>query len=152
MITADYRVVRWCVTSLNVSEQAAAVAMIETVPVLALVLADGNYDRGRVYDAVAAKGGQLLTPVPDNAGQGHHPQSPHRLEAIDAYRDWGRYVYPERIRVEQGLAHMSTFGGGLGPLPTWVRTLERVRRWVGAKVTLYHVRRALRNRQTNHAA
>jgi|MudIll2142460700_1097286.scaffolds.fasta_scaffold300189_2 hypothetical protein len=152
MITADYRVLTWCVTALNVSEQTAAMALIETVPVLGLVLADGNYDGGPVYDAVAAKGGQLLTPLSDNAGQGHRQQSPHRLSAIDLYRDWGRYVYPERIRVEQGLAHMATFGGGLGPLPTWVRTLERVRRWVGAKMILYHVRRRVRRQETLHAA
>jgi hypothetical protein len=152
LLTADYRVVNWSVTALNVSEQAVAVALVETVPILGLVLADGNYDGTPVYDAVAAKGGQLMTPVPDNAGQGHRRTSPHRLSGIDLYRDWGRYIYRERIRVEQGLAHMATFGGGLGALPPWVRTLERVRRWVGVKVTLYHVRRMLRKQETPQAA
>jgi hypothetical protein len=152
LVTADYRVVSWCVTALNVSEQTAAVALIEVMPTLGLVLADGNYDSTPVYDAVAAKGGQLMTPVPDNAGQGHHRQSPHRLSGIDLYHDWGRYLYRERIRVEQGLSHMATFGGGLGPLPPWVRTLERVRRWVGVKVTLYHLRRMLRKQETPRAA
>jgi hypothetical protein len=152
LISADYRVISWCVTPLNVFEQKAAVAMVETQPVLGVVLADGNFDGGPLYDAVASKGGQLLTPVAENAGQSHHPQSPHRLAGIDFYRDWGRYLYRERIRVEQALAHVSSFGGGLAPLPAWVRTLPRVRRWVGVKLTLYHVRRMLRTQKLPRAA
>lgn len=152
LMTADYRVASWCVTALNVSEQTAAVALIREGPRLGLVLADGNYDSGPVYDAVAAQGGQLMTPVPAHAGRGHRRQSPHRLSGIDLYGDWGRYVYRERIRVEQGLAHMATFGGGLGPLPAWVRTLDRVRRWVGVKVVLYHLRRTLRKGEPLRAA
>ena len=36
------------------------------------------------------------------------------------------------------------YGGGLGPLPPWVRTLERARRWVGAKLILHHARLAVK--------
>jgi hypothetical protein len=80
-----------------------------------------------------------------------HP-SLYRLAGIDFCRDRGRYLYPERIRVEQGLTHMSTSGGELGRLPAWVRTLPRVQRWVGVKITLYHVRRMRRKHEKPHVA
>lgn len=117
LMSADYRVMSWSVTPLNVAESTVARALVLTVPRLSWVLADGNYDAGRLYDAIAEKGGQLMTPFAENAGQSHRPQSVHRLEAIADYRSWGKYLYPQRIRVEQGLAHMATFGGGLGPCP-----------------------------------
>ena len=35
---------------------------------------------------------------------------------------------------------LSCYGGGLGPLPAWVRRITRVTRWVTAKVALYNAR------------
>ena len=103
---------------------------------LGIVLADGNYDSGRLYDGVDACGGQLLTPLPKNAGYGHGPQSPSRWEAVRAWEGVAGYVYRDRIAVERYFAHQSAFGGGLAPLPPWVRTLPRVRRWIGAKLII----------------
>jgi hypothetical protein len=37
-------------------------------------------------------------------------------------------------------------GGGLGPLPAWVRGLRRVTRWTGAKIILYNARIQVRKR------
>jgi hypothetical protein len=38
-------------------------------------------------------------------------------------------------------AHQSTYGGGVGLLPAWFRSLPRVQRWVGAKLILLHAKR-----------
>ena len=147
LVTEDGRVPTWKVTSLNVSEPRVAEELVDSTRgrfSLGLVLADGNYDSGRLYDRVASVGGRLLTPLPKNAGRGHRPQSPSRLEAAEAWRGIGGYVYRDRIAVERSFAHQSAYGGGLAPLPAWVRTLPRVRRWVGTKLILYHARQVAR--------
>jgi hypothetical protein len=147
LVTEDGRVSRWSVTSLNTSEKRVAEKLIESTRGsldLGLVLADGNYDSGRLYDRVARCGGHLLTPLPENAGGGHRAQSPSRLEAARAWAGIAGYVYRDRLAVERCFAQQSSFGGGLGPLPPWVRTLPRVRRWVGTKLIIYHARRTAR--------
>jgi hypothetical protein len=142
--TEDRRILCWSVEPLNVDERPVAAEMIRQLCLPALLLGDGQFDSNPLYVLTRECGGQLLTPVPTHAGQGHREQSPERLAAIAAWRGIAGYVYRERIRVEQTFAHLTSFGGGLGPLPSWVRTLPRVRRWVGAKVILYHVRLKLR--------
>jgi len=126
------------VTSLNVSEPRVAEELVEStrgrLP-LGLVLADGNYDRGRLYDCVASVGGRLLTPLPKNAGGGHRRQSSSRLVAAEAWKGIAGYVYRDRLAVERFFAHQSAYGGGLALLPAWARTLPRVRRWVGTSLS-----------------
>lgn len=144
LVSEDSRVLTWKVTSLNTSEMRVAEELIASTcgrTPLNLVLGDGGYDSGRIYDQVAAQGGRLLTPLPANAGGGHRRQSPSRLEAAQAWKGIAGYVYRDRLAVERCFAHQSAFGGGLGPLPPWVRTLPRVRRWVGTKLIIYHARK-----------
>lgn len=140
----DGRIPVWSVTSLNRSEPKVAEELIRCARPGGLVLADGNYDSGTLYEAVAQHGGRLLTPLPQRAGRGHRRPSPKRLEAIAGWHGIAGYIYRERIVVERIFAHQSAFGGGLGPLPAWVRTLPRVRRWVGTKLIIYHARLAVR--------
>jgi hypothetical protein len=144
LASEDRRVLCWSVTPLNVDERPVAQVLLAHVRPGGLVLADGQYDASSLYEQAADSGGQLLTPLPANAGKGHHRQSPGRLLAIAAWRGVAGYLYRERIGVEQCLAHQCTFGGGLGPLPTWVRGQLRVERWVGAKLIIYHARLRIR--------
>jgi len=132
----------WEVTPLNEAETAAAVRLLGQAPGAGYVLADGNYDASPVFDAAAASGRQLVTPMPDpNAGKGHHYQSPHRLRCIELVRGaFGRSLYELRRRVEQLYGNAVSFGGGLGPPPAWVRGRERVRTWVWAKLLINAVR------------
>jgi hypothetical protein len=134
----------WKVTSLNVSEPCVAQELLAQLRPGGIGLGDGNYDSGDLYDEVARHGGMFITPLPDNAGEGHRKQSAARLLAIRV-RGLSTYVYRQRIAAEQRLSQLSSFGGGLSPLPAWVRTLPRVRRWIGAKLVIYHVRRATRS-------
>jgi len=142
LVSEDKRVLAWSVTSLNRAEVKVAEVLVDKARPCGLVLADNNYDSRKLYDMVASYGGQLLTPLPQNAGRGHVRQSPSRLVAAEAWKGIAGYVYKDRIIVERCFSHLSAFGGGLAPLPPWVRTLPRVRRWVGAKLIIYHARKA----------
>jgi hypothetical protein len=151
--TEDRRIPVFSVQSLNTGEPLVAQAMVPYLPVLdaqALVLADSNYDSTQLYNALASKNGALLVKP---RGFAQHPKTreqsgPIRREALDLwthYAPLARLVYKQRIHVEGILSNLTSYGGGLGPLQAWVRTLSRVRRWVGCKIILYHVRLRLRN-------
>ena len=142
--TRDGRIPIWSVMPLNVSEKTVAGELLEYGQARGIVLADGNYDAGWLYDRVDQSGGQLITPLPENVGGGHRWQSPARLRAAAFWPNLGGYIYRQRPGVERIFAHLSAFGGGLAPLPPWVRTLPRVRRWIGTKLILYHARMQLR--------
>jgi hypothetical protein len=139
-VTNDGRIPVWSVMPLNVNEKPVAHEMLRYRYADGLVLADGEYDSRALYDAVDADGGHLLTPLPKNAGKGHGPQSRARNAAAVAWRGIAGYVYRDRCGVERFFAHMSAYGGGFAGLAPWVRTLVRVRRWVGAKLIIHHAR------------
>lgn len=144
------------VTPLNGSESITARALVEFMNLSgALVRADSSYDSNALYQAIAQRGGRLIAPrKKPGRGLGHHPQHPHRLQAIQLLEgsSEARTIHRRlRIRVEQGLAHMTNLPFGLAPLPNWVRRLERVRRWVLAKISLYHLHLNLRLCNTNVA-
>lgn len=128
----------WAITPLNEAEAAVAERLLKQAPGAGYVLADGNYDASALFDAAAASGYQLVTPMPNpNAGRGHRYQSPHRLRCIDLMRgDFGRGLYRERRGIERWYGNAVSFAGGLSPLPAWVRGLERVRSWVWAKLLI----------------
>jgi hypothetical protein len=150
--TEDRRIPVFSVQSLNVGESPVAQAMVAFMPLLprqALVLADANYDATNLYTALAAKNGALLVKP---RGFAQHPKTreqsgPIRREALTLWTQLtpvAHYVYHQRIEVEGVLSNLTCYGGGLGPLPAWTRTLTRVTRWVGCKIILYHVRLILR--------
>jgi hypothetical protein len=150
--TEDGRVPVWCVLALSAHEAVAArELLVPAMPDLsprALVLADGNYDDKALHAAVAARGGRLLARP---RGWGRHrttrsAMGPARRQSLAVWGDRSgagvpaRSVYRKRIAVERTFSSLCSCGGGLGPLPGWVRRLPRVRRWVGAKILLYHAR------------
>ena len=143
---ADGRVPVWSLEPLNVSEKTVAGHLLACRSPDGLVLADRNYDAGHLYDQVADAGGQLMTPPPKNVGGGHRRASVPRLANAVCWPNLGKYVYQERLTVERILGWQCSSAVGLYALPPWVRTLPRVRRWVGAKLIIYHVHRRLRRR------
>ena len=133
-------VVAWRVASMNVAEMSVAPELLGQAPAKSLVLADANYDRTPLYEGAHAAGVTLLARPRKNAGKGHRPQSPIRLASIALWNtDPQKHIYM-RWHVERAQAHQSTFAGGLQPLPTWIRRLPRVERWVAAKLVIYHAR------------
>jgi hypothetical protein len=137
----------WSVEPLNVCETKAAEALL---PELAgrgggYLLADGEYDADAVFDAAGAVGYQLVAPREDpGAGLGHRRQSPYRLRCIELLRGtvgaagslrdriergfgaFGRELHALRGRIERSFGNATSFAGGLGPLPAWVRRRHRV--------------------------
>ena len=131
----------WEVTPLNVHELVVADRLVDQLGHGGYLLADGNYDSGPLADPAAARGYQLVTPLPANAGQGHRPQSAARLRNRDLLAgQFGKDLYQQRGAIERGFGNLTSFAAGLGPLAAWVRRLHRVRTWVWAKLLINGVR------------
>lgn len=148
LVTADRRIAAWSLLPMNVNEMEVARGMLHhavRVPQGAVILADGAYDAHKLHKDVAARGGWLWTKP---RGMAQHAVTLRQMgkarRALLAV--WtqtpkeARRIYRLRIHVEGTLSNLTSCAGGLGPLPGFVRRLERVKRWVGAKILLYHAR------------
>ena len=139
----------WEVTAMREYEGAVAERLPTQVRGKGVLLGDGNYEAGRLYDAAAASGYQLLAP-PDarDTGVGHRYRSPHRRRALDRFADGlGWALYRGRTAIERLFGNAGSFGGGLGPLPNWVRRRGRVERWVWCKLVVNAARILYRRQQ-----
>jgi hypothetical protein len=147
--TADGRIPVWAVTPMNVQEQTVAPLLLAGRNIRGLLLADGNYDGAPLYARVDEAGGALLTPLRAVAvtEKSRREMPAARRAAIDAWEHDGqrtRRVYARRRRIESVFANATSFGGGLSPLPAWVRRIDRVRRWIGGKLIIHHARLRVR--------
>jgi hypothetical protein len=135
--------------SLNVGEPNTARAFLDVVTPGTLILADGNYDSGPLYQAIADRKSMLLTRLRSTKRSEKQLKKvcPARLAAIILWQDYAEVcdqTMKTRDEVERVFGALTSFGGGLAPLPAWVRRLTRVRRWVAAKIIIYHARLFLR--------
>jgi hypothetical protein len=146
LATKQGGIAAWRLTPLNRNDKPIARELIEEARPQGMVLADGAYDSGALYDHVFKNGALLFTPLPANVGGGHRPQSAARLMAADLSKNNAAFLSRERLEIERIFSRQSSFGGGLAPLPAWVRRWERVNRWVTAKLILYHARLLLRSK------
>lgn len=143
--TEDGRIPLFIVRPLNEGEPKVARQLAPQVPPGQTVLADANYDSAPLYQALAERDSQLLTPL---KGRARSPRSLRRMPAARrrAIDLWDRRptfcqrLGRERIGIERIFSTLTCFGGGLAPLPHWVRRLHRVERWVTAKLAIYHAR------------
>jgi hypothetical protein len=142
--------IAWALAPMNVSEKTMARRLIPTLPGGGYLLGDAEYDANDLYDLAAAAGYQLVAPKrkakkKTGTGLGHRPQSPHRLRSIEIRKGrFGRRLYGRRRQIERDFGNATSFGGGLAPLPAWVRRFPRVRNWVHAKL-LINAARWIRN-------
>jgi DDE family transposase len=127
---------------MNKSEDKVAVEMMPELHGGGYMLGDGEYDASPVYDAAGAAGYQLLAPREHpEAGLGHHYQSPYRLRCIELMRSsFGQGIYRLRGDIEREYGVLTSFSGGLSPLPAWVRHQNRVWMWAAAKLVINAVR------------
>lgn len=149
IVDAGGAVEAWQVTSLLGGEPTVGLDLVGQVHLQAAILrGDSNYDSNVLYAAVAQRGGRLIAPrKKPGTGLSTRQHHPHRLRAIAELetRLKGRADHDlHRIRVEQTLGQLTCVSFGLWGLPPSVRRLHRVRRWVAAKIALYHVLRWLR--------
>jgi hypothetical protein len=142
----------WDVRPLNVNEKDVAHDLLTELEGGGYLLADGQYDSSRLHDACRRHNHQLFTPRssrPNPKGYGHRYISPHRVHAIEMLgREFGQAMLERRKAIERYFGHATIFGGGLAPLPAWVRRQHRVKRWLWAKLLINAVRITLRERLT----
>lgn len=137
-VPAVYRV-----HAMNINEDKVAEEMIpDLTGGGGYLLGDGEYDANGVFDAAGAAGYQLLAPRENpGAGLGHHYQSLYRLRCIDLMRSsFGQEIFRARGDIERDFGNLTSFGGGLSPLPSWVRHEKRVWLWVSAKLVINALR------------
>lgn len=140
----------WEVRPLNVNEVRVAQELILQLTGTGYLLADTQYDSSSLHDFCASHHYQLLAPGNRTAtGRGHTYQSPHRLHALDMLRrQFGKQLLKIRGVIERLFGNLTSFGGGLAPLPSWVRRQHRVERWVWAKLIINAIRIRLNQRLT----
>jgi hypothetical protein len=130
--------VAWALSSLNVSERRMAQKLLIALPGEGYVLGDSQYDVNYLYDAAAQAGYQLLAPQQrPSAALGHRRHSPRRIQGLTLLAtDFGKKLYRQRLRIEHRFAQLTSFVGGLAPLPFWVRRFNRVKLWVQSKLLI----------------
>jgi len=154
------RIVVFCVMGLNVAEQSVAAELLPHLPPLsseALVMMDSNYDSAPLHKLAGAMHIPLINPLKgqDRVGkQGHHPVTLRQMgetrrtlvSVWEKHPHLMEFVMKMRDDIERVFAALVCTGGGLAGLPAWVRTLARVRRWVGVKIILYNARLEVQER------
>jgi hypothetical protein len=130
----------WEATSLNVAEPDVAARMISSLKWGGgYILGDSSYDSNPLHDISLAVGYQLVAQRKrPRAALGHRRHSPGRLRCIDLLRgQFGQALYCLRKDVERQFGWLTNHGGGLAPLPNWVRRFHRVRLWIQAKLLVH---------------
>jgi hypothetical protein len=101
-----------------------------------------------VYRALRGARVPAVGPTEADTGGGHGYQSPHRRLALSWFADGlGWDLYRWRSSIERSFGNAGSFGGGLGPLPDWVRRLDRVAKWVWCKLVINAARIIYRRQQ-----
>lgn len=144
----------FAITTLNVCEKQMAARMIKRVGGYGYLLADAHYDASWLFDACHKQNHQLVCPrAKPGTGEGHHYVSPHRRRAIALLEvprnvsSFGHDLYHQRTSIERDFSQLVCFGAGLGPLPTWVRRIWRVRHWVFNKLLINAARIRINRRK-----
>jgi hypothetical protein len=133
--------VAWALSSLKVSERRMAQKLLTALPGEGYVLGDSQYDVNYLYDAAAQADYQLLAPQQrPGVALGHRRHSPRRIQGLALLAtDFGKKLYRQRLRIEHRFAQLTSFVGGLAPLPFWVRRFNRVKLWVQSKLLIHAV-------------
>lgn len=143
--TADGRIPQFRILAMNAGEPNTARELINRISPGSVVLADANYDSAKLYKSVAERGGFLFTRLKGRAkSQAHLKRMPSsRKQAIKLWENFPEQcesLLGYRHKIERIFSALTCFGGGLSPLPSWVRKLSRVEKWVSAKIIFYHAR------------
>jgi hypothetical protein len=130
--------IAWGLAPMNVSEKTMARHLIPTLPAGGYLLADSQYDANPLYNLANEAGFQLVAKKTKDRGRGglgHRRQSAGRLRSIELPTTaFGRALSNYRNSIESRFGAWVSCGGGLAPLPAWVRRFSRVRTWVQAKI------------------
>jgi len=138
----------WRLEPLNVADSHAALRLLQDHPGSGYVVADCTHDSNGLYQLAGTQGWQLIARPqrPKARGRGHRRQSPYRMRGLELLDNplaacgqvssFGQDLYDLRDTIERRFGFWGNFGGGLGPLPHWVRRPHRVVVWVAAKLII----------------
>ena len=108
------------------------------------LLADSTHDTNPLHKHARTHHFQLLAPrKKPGSALGHRDHDPARLRGIELLEgpsDFGRDLYTRRGDIERSFAHLGNFGGGLQPLPNFVRRPRRVAFWAISKLVFNGIR------------
>jgi hypothetical protein len=135
----------WRVAPMNKHEMKMAGRMVPTAGLSGYLVADCNYDANALHKVCDRAGNlQLLTPKRHGRGVGHRRHTQGRLHSVERttnpYPAFAQALLRNRDAIERSFGQLTSWGGGLGPLPAWVRTHRRVYRWVQAKLIINQAR------------
>jgi len=139
----------WEVAPLNVSEPDVAARLISILGRGGYVLGDKIFDSNPLHKVCWAVGAQLVAQRKrPGTGLGHRHHSLGRLRCIELLEhEFGQALYNCRDDIERQWGWLTNHGGGLAPLPNWVRRAPRVRIWVQAKLIIHAVYAHVRHPQ-----
>jgi hypothetical protein len=142
----------WEVTGLNESEMKIAKQLVQHVHQEGYLLGDKAFDGNELFNMAGARGLQLVAPKRRPGSYQYRRQSPYRMRVKDLLESqFGKALYDERNQIERHLGQLTNYGGGLAPLPNWVRRPHRVRTWIHAKL-IANARRTQLQHQTEMQA
>ena len=133
----------WDVRPANVAEPTTAAELVKRVPGEGYLLGDAAYDSNPLYNASANVGRSLVAPRKKpgtglGKGTEHHPQRLRSIELTE-HKDlhpFAQALHNRRSGIERQFGWLTTRHAGLQNLPSFVRRLPRVRRWIQAKLLL----------------
>jgi hypothetical protein len=112
------------------------------------LVADVTDDSNPLHEYAGGRGFQVVAPRRQpGTGLGHTPHAPGRLRAIEMLEgpdpsslSFGPSLYALRGQIERDYGNAGSFGGGLQPLPNFVRRPRRVALWVIGKLVINGLR------------
>jgi len=148
----------WRLEPMNRGESLVGAQLLREHPGAGYVVADSNYDTRRFYQAAGRAGWQAIVrpKYPHAQSRYRLAQNPFRARGLELAANplwplgqvasFGQDLLELRDIVERRFAAWTNFGGGLAPLPNWVRTPHRVVVWIHAKIILAMARDIKLNR------
>jgi hypothetical protein len=133
-----------CLGPLNLADSQAAWQVIQQLHGGGYLLADATHDCNPLFQQAGELGFQLLAPRKKPFTHlGHRQHNAWRLRSMQLLEgpgEFGPSLYRSREDIERNYGQLTSFGGGLQPLPSWVRHPRRVVLWVAAKLVINAVR------------
>lgn len=140
----------WRIAPMNKDERVMAHRMLKSTRAKGYVVADSNYDSNKLHRLCDDRGNlQLVAPrrYGPRRSLGHRKQATGRLRCIGLVESpfpyFANELFAQRETIERFFGNLTSWGGGLTHLPPWVRTHQRVHRWVQAKLIINAIRARL---------
>lgn len=148
IIGSDGSLPHWRLAPMNKDERVMAGRMLKQTKIQGYLLADSNYDSNNLHQVCDQKGNlQLVSARRHGPGRGfgHRKQTAGRLRSVEILEhhtpDFGNQLINQRTQIERFFGNLTNWGGGLTHLPPWVRTYQRVKRWVQTKIIINAAKR-----------